>query len=395
VPRRFPLIVTALAVPLALVAGCTHGATTAGSALPGSSTAPAPAASLTALGQAGSRVPWSAPLTISVSNGTLESVTATGPGGAPLTGALTEGTWTSATTLIPARSYVVNAQVKDGTGSVQTLSQTFVASNAEHVLHASISPGPGAVVGVAQPVIVRFDQPVKGRANRLAVMKRLTVTATPPVVGAWRWYNSYEVHYHGQKYWAAGSTIAVRADLGLLHLAGTKTWGSTMVRQSAFAIGKDYRSVVDITAHTMKVYEAGKLIRTIKVSTGRDKYPTKGGVHIVLTREKVHTYNSGTVGIPTDGPGGYYEKLPWSMRISNGGAFVHANPDTVRVQGRRNVSHGCVNTSVADAKWFYYHSQLGDPVDIIHAVVKPVLWDAGMADWNYSWATWQQGNLDG
>ena len=25
----------------------------------------------------------------------------------------------------------------------------------------------------------------------------------------------------------------------------------------------------------------------------------------------------------------------------------------------------------------------------------PVRWDAGMADWNYSWETWQQGNLNG
>jgi lipoprotein-anchoring transpeptidase ErfK/SrfK len=161
------------------------------------------------------------------------------------------------------------------------------------------------------------------------------------------------------------------------------------------SIGLNYQSVVDIAAHTMTVRLDGKVIRTIKVSTGRDMYPTKGGVHIVLTREKVHTYNSGTVGIPTNGPGGYYEKLPWSMRISNGGAFVHANPDTVRVQGVRNVSHGCVNTSVEDAHWYYDHSQLGDVVDIIHAVVKPVRWDAGMADWNYTWAEWKAGNLDG
>ena len=393
--RRFPRIVTALAVPLAMAAACTHGATTAGSTLPGTSTAPAPAPVLAAGQQKGTTVPWSAPLTLTVTDGTLKSVSVVGPGGSSLAGTLAAGTWTSATTLVPARSYAVTAQVEDTAGKDQTLTQTFVASNAEQVLHATISPGPGAVVGVAQPVIVRFDHPVKGRANRLAVLQRLTVTTTPPVVGAWRWYNSYEVHYHGQKYWASGTTVAVRADLGLLHLAGTKTWGSTTVRQSSFRIGKDYRSVVDITAHTMKVYLDGKLIRTIKVSTGRDKYPTKGGVHIVLTREKVHTYNSGTVGIPTDSPGGYYEKLPWSMRISNGGAFVHANPQTVGVQGRRNVSHGCVNTSVEDAKWFYYHSQLGDPVDIIHAVVKPVLWDAGMADWNYTWAQWKAGNLDG
>ncbi|MDX6215283.1 MAG: hypothetical protein QOG99_867 [Frankiales bacterium] len=389
--RRFPLVLAALS----LATACTHGANTAGSQLPGTSPTPAPTPVLAAALAKGTTVPWSSPLTVSVTDGTLQSVSATGPGGTVVDGTLSNGTWTSATTLIPARSYAVSAQVKDNDGKSRSLSQTFVASKAEKVLHATISPGPSAVVGVGQPVIVRFDQKVTGRAGRLAVMKRLQVTTTPAVAGAWRWYNSFEVHYHAQKYWKSGTTIAVHADLSLLHLDGTKTWGSTHVVESAFTVGKDYESVVDITAHVMHVYLDHKLIRTVKVSTGRDQYPTKGGVHIVLTREKVHTYNSGTVGIPTDGPGGYYEKLPWSMRISNGGAFVHANPQTVGVQGRRNVSHGCVNTSVTDAEWFYYHSQLGDPVDIIHAVVKPVTWDAGMADWNYTWAQWQAGNLDG
>ncbi|MCW2670812.1 MAG: ErfK/YbiS/YcfS/YnhG family protein [Frankiales bacterium] len=397
--RRSPLLarVGLAALVLGLAVACTHGATTAVSPLPGASGSPVPAATpvLQALQQKGTTVPWSKPLTLSATNGTLTAVTATGPGGAAMDGTLINGTWTSAATLVPARSYAVAAQVKDADGKTRTLDETFVASNAQHVLHATISPGSHAVVGVAQPVIVRFDQKVSGRANRLAVLSRLNVTTTPAVVGAWRWYNSYEVHYHGAKYWASGTTVAVHVDLGLLHLAGTTTWGSTRAVDDAFTVGKDYESIVDISAHVMRVYLDHKLIRTIKVSTGRDQYPTKGGVHIVLTREKSHIYNSGTVGIPTNGPGGYYETLPWSMRISNGGAFVHANPQTVGVQGLRNVSHGCVNTSVTDAKWFYYHSQLGDPVNIIHAVVKPVTWDAGMADWNYTWAEWKSGNLDG
>ena len=99
------------------------------------------------------------------------------------------------------------------------------------------------------------------------------------------------------------------------------------------------------------------------------------------------------MGIPTASPDGYYEKLPYSMRISYGGAFVHANPATVKYQGRLNVSHGCINLSLADAKWFYEVSHRGDVVDIVHAAVGPVLYDPGMADWNYSWEAWQKGNL--
>jgi lipoprotein-anchoring transpeptidase ErfK/SrfK len=338
-------------------------------------------------------VPWASPLTLTTTEGTLAEVNVTGPGGAALLGTLSTTSWTSTASLIPGRAYTAVAKIKGDKARFKTVSHTYTASPAEKVLHATISPGGGAVVGVAQPVIVRFDQKVYGAVNRAAVLKKLAVKTTPAVEGAWRWYNSFEVHWRPATYFASGTVVTTRANLGLLHLAGTTTWGSTHVEQRSFKIGKNYQSTVDIAKHVMVVRLNGKVIRTIKVSTGRDKYPTKGGVHIVLTREKSHTYNSGTVGIPTDGPGGYYEKLPWSMRISNGGAFVHANPDTVRVQGVRNVSHGCVNTSVTDAEWYYYHSQLGDPVNIINAVVKPVISDAGMYDWNIPFSEWKKGNL--
>ena len=81
------------------------------------------------------------------------------------------------------------------------------------------------------------------------------------------------------------------------------------------------------------------------------------------------------------------------MRITNSGTFVHANAGTVRHQGVRNVSHGCINASPTDAKWFYEMSHLGDVVTIVNAVVGPNKWDAGSADWNYTWEKWQEGNL--
>jgi lipoprotein-anchoring transpeptidase ErfK/SrfK len=130
------------------------------------------------------------------------------------------------------------------------------------------------------------------------------------------------------------------------------------------------------------------------MSAGSAKYPTKGGVHIVLRKERVHMFDSATVGIPRSSPEGYYKALPWSVRISNGGAFVHAQPGSVRSQGLRNVSHGCINLSTRDAEWFFGLAKRGDVVDVVNAVVPPTRWDAGMADWNYSWAQWATGNLD-
>jgi lipoprotein-anchoring transpeptidase ErfK/SrfK len=147
-------------------------------------------------------------------------------------------------------------------------------------------------------------------------------------------------------------------------------------------------STVDVTAHVMSIRRNGTLLRVAKVSTGRDKYPTKGGVHIVLEKANPQIMDSETVGIPRDSPDGYYEKVPDSVRISNGGAFVHAASWSVQSQGVANVSHGCVNMSPADAHWFYGLAKRGDIVNVIHASVQPVLWDAGMADWNITFSDW-------
>ena len=352
-----------------------------------------PPARVALVGATSGKVTWAKPLSLAITGGTLTAVTATGPGGAALAGAVTPTRWTSTSTLLPSSRYALHATYTDSDGSTKTLDRTVRTSKPDHVLSANFYPH--GAVGVGQPLVVTFSRKVQGVEARTAVLKRLQVTTSPAVPGAWRFYNSYEAHFRPAQYWAPGTTVEARADLAGLRLPGTGTWGQTNPETSTMRIGDALVSTVDITAHTMTVRKNGAVLRTLPVSTGRDKYPTKGGVHIILTVEREHLYNSGTVGIPTAGPDGYYEKLPYSMRISNGGAFVHANPATVKYQGRLNVSHGCVNLSLADAKWFYEVSHRGDVVDIIHAVIPPVLSDAGMSDWNYSWATWQQGNLDG
>src|SRR5690606_39896311 len=65
--------------------------------------------------------------------------------------------------------------------------------------------------------------------------------------------------------------------------------------------------------------------------------------------------------------GGYKEVIPWAVRISASGEYVHEMASTVWAQGRQNVSHGCINSPPKDARWFYNWSYRGDPVDVIHS----------------------------
>ena len=332
--------------------------------------------------------PWDAPLVLHVADGTFREVSAVDPDGAAFDGSTTDpSTWTSAAaSLLPDATYRVTATVADQAGAPQTLTLTVHTTPATRIVHAMLNPGDDSVVGVGMPIAVVLDHPVERAADRTALVSRLSVVTSPAVQGAWRWLDSTELHYRGPTFWKAGTTIRMTADLRRLHLSGG-TWGSG-VRRTSYRIGDELISTVDVTKHLMTVRRNGVVLRVAKVSTGRDKYPTKGGVHIVLEKANPQIMDSETVGIPRKSPDGYYEKVPFSVRISNGGAFVHSADWSVRDQGVRNVSHGCVNMSPSDAAWFYGLAKRGDVVTVIHSAVAPVLWDAGMADWNIPFDQW-------
>jgi lipoprotein-anchoring transpeptidase ErfK/SrfK len=288
--------------------------------------------------------------------------------------------------LVPAATYQVSAVAADGAGETHPLTLTIRTTPATRIVHATLSPGDDAVVGVGQPVILRLDHPVKDAADRAALVQRLTVKTFPAVTGAWRWMEDSELHYRPAAFWKAGTRIKVTSDLHRLQLSGG-TWGSG-VRSTSYRVGDAMVSTVDVRTHRMTVTRNGKVLRVLKVSTGRPEYETHNGVHLVLEKTKLKTMDSSTIGIPRNGPGGYYLKVPNSLRISYSGEFVHSAPGTVRQQGRANVSHGCVNLAPADAAWFFGLAKRGDVVRIAGSPRKPLSYDPGTSDWNMPFSQW-------
>lgn len=388
---RLRVLVCTLAGAIALGGGVGFAASHkggAGSVAPVqvAATRPIPVPVVRAVGQRAGTVPWDRPLSVTVTDGTLTSVTAVGSNDTAVDGELTDTGWTSASTLLPASTYTVTATVLDRAGKARTLAVSTRTTPPSKTLHAVLSPGDGNVVGVGMPVILTLDRAVPDAADRAAIEQRLDVTASPSVSGSWRWMSPTELHYRGPSYWAAHSTIKVRADFRALHLSGG-TWGEGL-RTTSYRIGSRVVSTVDVTGHVMRVVVDGTLARTVKVSTGREKYPTQGGVHLVLEKTKLKIMDSATVGIPRNSPDGYFEKVPNSVRISYSGEFVHSAGWSVKDQGIRNVSHGCVNVSPTDSAWFFDQAKRGDVVDIIHASAAPRLSDPGMSDWNIPFASW-------
>ena len=321
-------------------------------------------------------------------SGRLRAVKVTAGGWRRLAGKLdTDGrSWMSTGVLAPATRYRVVADAVDDAGAPAREQTSFTTLAPRAELRAAIMPLDGETVGVGLPIGVWFNEPV---ADRAAVERRLQVSSSKRVTGAWHWFNDREVHYRPRSYWPAGAKVTVAARLAGTD-AGGGLWG-VADRTVSFRIGERRVSVVDVRTHRMKVTSGGKTLRVLPVSTGREKYPTTNGVHFVIEKNAVKLMDSSTVGIPRNSPAGYYQKVGWSVRISNSGEFVHAAPWSTGSQGRANVSHGCVNLSTANAAWYFGLTRRGDVVEVRGSPKRPGA-SFGVADWNMSWSRWLAGS---
>lgn len=357
---------------------------------PSATTRPVDAIRLAVTPASGARgVALDAVVRVAASAGRIRAVTVRAPGTARLAGVLGPGgrTWTSTSpVLAPGARYRVDVDLADDAGGTARRTAAFTTLTPRHVLGARIMPLDGETVGVGLPIGIWFTYPVGDRA---AVERRLHVTVSKPVSGAWHWFGSTEVHYRPRGFWPRGERVRLTADLAGVH-AGRGTWGLTRYRVR-FTVGDAHVSTVDVNTHHMTVTSNGKVLRVLPVSTGRDAYPTTNGVHFVIEKTQDKLMDSATVGIPRDSPDGYYEHVFWSVRISNSGEFVHAAPWSVGAQGRANVSHGCVNLSTADATWFFGLARRGDVVTVVGSPKKPT-GSFGVADWNMSWSAWLAGS---
>ncbi len=336
-----------------------------------------------------STVPWTAPLALTVTEGTLAAVAASDVDGNPVAGTVVNATtWhSSALSLLPGAPYQLYATVADAKGHWSTQALTATTARAVHYLHATISPDDNAVAGVGLPVIVTLDGAVTSPQARAAVIARLTVVTTPAVQGAWRWMSPNELHYRGANYWASGTKISAGADLSRLQLPDG-TWGEG-THTSSWSVGRSFVSTVDNQTHLMTSRLDGTIVRVMKASLGRPGYDTYGGAHLVLEKQASLVMDSATTGHVLGDKDYYRETVLWTVRISYGGTFVHAAPWSVQDQGVRNVSHGCINLSPTDGQWYFGQVRRGDVVDVVNAALGPKRDDPGMSDWNYSFAQWK------
>lgn len=330
-----------------------------------------------------------ATITVTVAKGKLGEVSVASPQGTQVAGQLQPdaASWKTTEPLGYGKTYTINAKaIGDDNRQVTSIS-TFTTIAPRNLAFPSINPLNGETVGVGQPISIYFDAPI---TDRQAAENTITVTTDPPVEGAFYWFSSKEVHWRPQQFWETGTHVAVD-----IHDYG-KDFGNGVYgeqdRTSHFTIGDAFIARADGAAHQMTVEINGQLVRTMPISMGKPNTPSAKGVHVVTEKNATKVMDSTTFGLALDAPGGYIAKVKWATRISNSGEFVHSAPWSVAQQGNTNVSHGCINLSPDNAKWFFDNAKKGDVVININTGGPDLKSYDGFGDWQIPWGQWVSGN---
>ena len=328
------------------------------------------------------------PVTVSVVNGKLESVTLLNPDGEPVAGALgPDGTtWANTEPLGYSRQYRLEA-VAYGLGGATTTVVSFTTSAPGNLTQPYVMPGEGAVVGIGQPVAIQFDENIP---DRLAAEQAITVVTEPPVDGAFYWLSNREVRWRPENYWAPGTRVTVDVKVYGRDL-GDGLFGQSDVH-SSFTIGDAVVITADDNTKQVTVNRNGVDVMTMPTSMGKDGTPTPNGVYTIGDRFEHLVMDSSTYGVAVDSAEGYRTPVDWATRMSYSGIFFHSAPWSLGDQGVRNVSHGCLNLSPANAKWIFDNTKRGDIVVVQNTVGGILSGTEGLGDWNIPWSTWKAGN---
>jgi lipoprotein-anchoring transpeptidase ErfK/SrfK len=213
----------------------------------------------------------------------------------------------------------------------------------------SFNPSNGSMVGVAKPLAINFARPI---ADRQMAQAAVHVSSVPPVPGKFYWLSDTQLRWRPINFWPANTTVNVDA-------GGAK---------SSFRTGESLVATIDNTTHQMQVVRNGTLEKTFPVSMGKTGNDTPNGTYYVLEKFNDIVMDSSTYGVPVDSAQGYKLKVQDAVRIDNSGIFVHSAPWSVADQGKRNVSHGCINLSAANAQWFFDNFGSGDPIVVKNSV---------------------------
>ncbi|MBV8861457.1 MAG: L,D-transpeptidase, partial [Mycobacterium sp.] len=209
----------------------------------------------------------------------------------------------------------------------------------------SFNPVSGSTVGVAQPIIINFARPI---ADKPMAEQAIHISSTPPVPGKFYWLTPTQVRWRPNSFWPAHTAVHIDAA------------GAT----SDFRTGDTLLATADDATHQLTVTRNGTVEQTFPMSMGMAAggHQTPNGTYYVLDKKASVVMDSSTYGVPVGSAYGYKVTVQDAVRFDNSGDYVHSAPWSIADQGKRDVSHGCINISPSNAKWFFDNFGSGDPI---------------------------------
>ncbi|WP_204297297.1 L,D-transpeptidase [Actinoplanes campanulatus] len=293
--------------------------------------------------------------------------------------------WRPAESLAWGTKYTVTVTTPAAEGKNNSATSSFTTmKQPSNLVRVTSFLGDGQTVGVGMPLIMKFGRAIPEK-YRAEVERRMVVTATPAQEGTWRWISSTEVHFRPQAYWKAGSKVFYDVKLKGVEL-GDGWYGRSDLTVD-LKIGREMILTVSNKTKKMTVKQDGKVIKTIPVSLGKPSTPSSSGTMVIMEKA-AHTVFDTTDEDPVNG---YKTPIDWAQRITYSGQFIHAAPWSEGVQGKRNVSHGCVNVSEALGEWLFQRTMMGDVITVTGTEDK-LKNGNGWTDWNMSYAEYKKGS---
>ena len=284
--------------------------------------------------------------------------------------------WRSRWALRTGARYTVQAIAVDPAGRRATATSTFRTLAPARTFTTRIFEGYRQTYGVGMPIILTFSQPI---THRRAVERSLELRTSKPVVGAWYWDGDQTVEFRPRSYWRPHTVVHFTG-----HLDGVEgapgVYGVHTLTQT-FSIGRSLIAVASTARHHVRIYLDRRVFADWPISSGRPGDDTPNGTY--LTIEKANP-------VEMKGPG-YDIMVPWSVRFTWSGDYLHDAFWSVGEQGFTNVSHGCVNLSPANAETYYKLAVPGDPVTITGSP-RAGSWGNGWTVWFLTWRQLMRGS---
>jgi len=318
-------------------------------------------------------------ITVSTNKDHLDSVSLTNVDtGKEVDGDIDGNSWHKTGVLGYGNTYRLVAQVEN-----ETLDKTITTPQ-PITADPVISPMDNQQVGVGQTVSIKFDVDIPDKKK---IEDSIEVETNPGVDVDYRWVNNREVRLRPKDFWQPNTKINVKVNTYGTYLQDGIFGGNNV--STHFTISPESTiTEIDDNTKTATVKKNGKIIKTFPISMGKDSTPTNNGIYILGDHNNSMIMDSNTFGVSSNSAEGYITDVDYATQMSYSGIYLHSAPWALGALGNYNQSHGCINASPEDAKWFLDNTSVGDIVIVKNSVGDTLPVGDGLGDWNIDFEHW-------